>query len=289
MNKPIIVGCGDVGRRVLQRLNQRGLSAICVTRNDETIATLSALQCEPVQWDLDQPQLLDQARFEASEVFYFAPPPSTGEQDTRLRGVLKALGAAPKRIVLISTTGVYGDCAGDWVDENSPLQPVAARAFRRVDAEAALQTWASEHQRDAVILRVPGIYAQDRLPLARLKRGEPVINAAEAAYTNRIHADDLAMICDVAMRSAAAGSVFNACDGHPTTMTEYFNHVADFAGLVRPPQLTLVDAEQQVSAGMLSYLRESRRICNQKLLNELGVTLCYPDLQAALPLHVSRA
>ena len=162
------------------------------------------------------------------------------------------------------------------------MRPLAERAQRRTDAEAALQSWGDANGADWVILRVPGIYAQDRLPLARLQRGEPVLVAEEAPWTNRIHADDLAMVCQAAMDTAPAHSVYNVTDGQPSTMTDYFNQVADYAALPRPPQVSLAEAKQTMSAGMLSYLAESRRIHNDKMLKELGVQLRYPSLRSGL-------
>ncbi len=219
------------------------------------------------------------------DIFWFMPPPPQGEQDSRLRRFLLTAQDTPHRIVLISTTGVYGDCGGRWIDETEPLKPVADRAMRRVDAETALQEWGEQYGGDWVILRVPGIYAADRLPLAYLQRGELVLRAEEAPWTNRIHADDLAAVCKRAMEAAPEHSLYNTTDGHPSTMTDYFNQVADYAGLQRPPQITFHEAEKIMSVGMISYLRESRRIGNEKLLRELGVVLRYPSLAMGLGLN----
>ena len=140
---------------------------------------------------------------------------------------------------MISTTGVYGDSKGKWIDENTPINPQADRAVRRVSAEKILQRWAKNTSCEFQILRVPGIYAEDRLPLARLEKGLPIVNANEAGYTNRIHADDLARVCKAAMESKTHSHVINVSDGNPSTMTDYFNHVADYAKLPRPPQISL--------------------------------------------------
>jgi len=185
-------------------------------------------------------------------------------------------------VVYISTTGVYGDCGGAWVDESRPVNPLAPRAKRRWDAECAWQAWRKASGRELVILRVPGIYGPDRLPLERLRAGLPLVRESEAPYTNRIHADDLAEVCVAAMRRGHDGEVYNACDGHPGTMTDYFNRIADLAGLPRPPQIPLAEATERLSEGMLSYLRESRRLDNRKMREELGVTLRYPSLEQGL-------
>ena len=281
-----IMGCGDIGRRVAglyQSMAQNtSFKLQGWARSTATIKQGLAAGIAMQQGDADQGEFPPLAQFDNACIYWLMPPPAHGESDTRLRAFLAQVQAAPQRIVLISTTGVYGDCHGAWVDETSPVKPQAARAKRRVDAELAVQAWAQTYQREAVILRVPGIYALDRLPLERIKRGEPILHAAEAPWTNRIHADDLAMICLTAMQKAPAGALYNATDGQPSTMTEYFNAVADFGGLPRPPQVSMAEAQTSMSAGMLSYLQESRRIRNDKLLTALGIRLQYPSLNAAL-------
>jgi nucleoside-diphosphate-sugar epimerase len=120
------------------------------------------------------------------------------------------------------------------------------------------------------------------LPIARLQQNLPVLTVAEAPFTNRIHADDLAMICKIAMQNSASGEVYNTCDDQPSTMTDYFNAVADYAELPRPPQVSREKANEVMSVGMLSYLKESRKIHNKKLIETLGIKLRYPTLADAL-------
>lgn len=283
MSQLWIMGCGDIGRRVASLYQKQGQRVIGWVRSEESVRLGEAQDIEMQLADLDKDDargFVDQCS--GADIFWFMPPPRSGSEDSRLRKFLFAVKDGPRRITLISTTGVYGDCQGRWIDESEPLKPKAERAIRRVDAEMALRAWGEQYKRDWVILRVPGIYAQDRLPLARLKRGEPVLVQDEAPWTNRIHADDLALVCRVAMAEAGSGSVYNATDGQPSTMTDYFNQVADFAGLARPPQVSVVQARQQMSAGMLSYLAESRRIGNEKLLSELRIQLRYPELALGL-------
>ncbi len=278
-----IAGCGDIGRRVARlyaadnvpvRGFVRSADSRRINREAGIEASISDFSAGP---DFD-PRLLRNAK-----VYYFAPPPSRGVEDTVLASFLGHVRDFPARILLISTTGVYGDCQGRWIDETEPLKPAADRAFRRLDAERRLAAWARQWGRSHTILRVPGIYAPpERLPLARIRSGAPVLRASEAPYTNRIHADDLAMVCRAAMARADDGEIFNACDGHPSTMTEYFDRVADYAGLPRPPRITLEQARRTLSRGMLSYLAESRRIRNTRLLARLGVSLRYPTLASAL-------
>jgi nucleoside-diphosphate-sugar epimerase len=189
----------------------------------------------------------------------------------------------PQRLVYLSTTGVYGDCGGRWIDESCTLQPQAARARRRVDAEQALTDWSRHTGRELVVLRVAGIYGPGKLPLERIRQGLSMVRESEAPYTNRIHADDLVSVCTAAMSVGRNGAVYNTSDGHPSSMTDYFRRVADLAGLPRPREIPLASARAQLSPGMLSYLRESRRLSNRKMLEELGVTLRYPSLAEGLP------
>lgn len=282
MNRVWIMGCGDIGRRVARLYQSQGIQATGWVRGQASLALGEQQGIEMRLGDLDQGCFFPRNAFEGAEIFWLMPPPNLGLIDSRLRRFLLAVQKAPKRMVLISTTGVYGDCEGRWIDESEPLKPKLDRAKRRLDAELALQEWGKHYQGDWVILRVPGIYSAERLPLERLQRAEPVLLAAEAPWTNRIHADDLARICVQAMQVAPKHSIYNACDGNPSTMTDYFNQIADFAQLARPPQVSLAEASSIVSAGMLSYLQESRRIHNDKLLKELHIPLLYPSLADGL-------
>lgn len=290
MQKVGIVGCGDIGRRVAkvyqfiyQNATSQTSDAVLfgIARSQQSVDLGEQQGILMQQIDMDM-QVVQAHDFQDCDVFYFAPPPSDTDNDTRLKRFLQTVQARPNKIVLISTTGVYGDSQGGWIDENFPLNPVAERAKRRVSAETLLRDWAAKYQKPFVILRVPGIYAKDRLPIARLQKGLPVVKADEAPWTNRIHADDLAYICVTAMQTDTPSDLYNVTDGHPSTMTAYFNQVADAVGLARPPQISMEEAEQTLSAGMVSYLRESRRISNRKMLDELSVTLKYPDLAAGL-------
>ena len=188
----------------------------------------------------------------------------------------------PARLVYISTTGVYGDCGGAWVDEDRSVQPQADRARRRWDAEQTLAQWRDTAGAALVTLRVAGIYGPGRLPLEHIRSGLPLVRPEDAPWSNRIHAEDLVAACIAAMERGADGAVYNACDGNPSTMADYFYQVADAAGLPRPPVIPLAEAQGLLSAGMLSYMRESRRLSNRRLIEELGVSLRYPSLHEGL-------
>jgi nucleoside-diphosphate-sugar epimerase len=278
----LIIGCGDLGRRVGAYYAVRGGTVTGAARGPASLALLPALGLLPLALDLDRP--LPPLPAAGAEVFYFAPPPDRGVEDPRMARVLAAFArdGQPRRLVYISTTGVYGDCAGAWVDETRPPRPGADRARRRLDAEQRLQAWGRAGGGEWVILRVAGIYGPGRLPLERIRQGLPLVRAGEAPFTNRIHLDDLVQVCIAAMERPVAGEVFNVSDGEPGTMAAYFDAVADRAGLPRPPKIPMAEAAARLSPGMLSYMRESRRLDNRRLRERLGVTLRYPDLQAGL-------
>jgi nucleoside-diphosphate-sugar epimerase len=185
-------------------------------------------------------------------------------------------------MVYVSTTGVYGDCGGEMVDETRPVSPQNARAKRRVDAERTLRGWARRSGSRLAILRVPGIYAADRLPIDRLKKGTPAIREEDDVYTNHIHADDLARIIAAALFKGQPNRVYHAVDASDMKMGEYFDAVADKAGLPRPPRLPKEQLSAVVSPVMLSFMSESRRLSNRRLHAELGVRLQFPRVQDAL-------
>jgi len=284
IDKVVIIGCGDVGVRVARLVQGRGGQVAALARSDAAAARLRGYGIDPVPGDLDELASLASLPVAGKLVFYLAPPPGGGPLDTRMRNFCTALDRerAPARVVYVSTSGVYGDCGGAWVTEETPVNPQTSRARRRLDAESVLLEWAKPRGVAVVILRVTGIYGPGRLPLARLQQGHPVLCEAESPPTNRIHADDLALVCVAAAEKGEDGEVFNVSDGHPGTMTQYFNAVADLLGLPRPPQVTMDEAREVMTPLMLSYLTETRRMDNRRMLERLGITLRYPDLESGL-------
>jgi nucleoside-diphosphate-sugar epimerase len=278
-----IVGCGYVGERLAHQYQAQGRPVQGLVRSDQGLARLAALGIAGIRRDLGSDDLGD-LPLAGAHVFHLAPPPGRGVEDTHTRRLVAAFPRAgqPRRLVYVSTTGVYGDCAGAWVDESWPIQPAADRSRRRWDAEQTLRRWSLETGGELVVLRVAGIYGPDRLPLERIRQGMPLVRPEEAPYTNRIHVADLVAALMAAMERGPSGAVYNACDGHPSTMTQYFLAVAEAAGLPPPPLIPLTEAADQLSEGMLSYLAESRRLSNRKLLDELGLSLRYPSLEDGL-------
>ena len=283
MDRVFIVGFGDVGRRVaaLYRTSSPVVSGL--TRHPE-LAGENQEGVHLVLGDLDRPATLTGLPTTGSLVYYFAPPPSKGDTDPRMAAFLEAAcsQAPPKRVVYISTSGVYGDCAGAWVDESTEPHPETDRARRRLDAENRLRSWGQQRQIPVVILRVGGIYGPGRLPVKRLSKGLPALRESECGYTSRIHVEDLVRACFAAAERGRPATIYNVSDGHPGTMTGYFKAVAARLGLPAPAELSMVEAEERLSAAMLSYLTESRRLVNRRLLEELGISLRYPSLENGL-------
>ncbi len=284
MDKIFFAGFGDIARRIAQQPEVSGLPMALITRSAEKFDQLTAQGFEALLDSFDDPENLAPLPLNGRTVFYTAPPPGGGFSDPRV-GVFCAQVRAdnlPAKVIYISTSGVYGDCAGALVDENRPLNPQTARAKRRADAEAQLQQMAQTFGVPLIILRVTGIYGPTRLPLQRLQQGHPVLTPEESNITNRIHAEDLARICVAAALKGEAGDIFNVSDGEHGTMTDYFNAVADFFGLPRPEQISRAAATQVMNPLMLSYVDESRRMDNRLMLKKLGIELLYPNLQAGL-------
>lgn len=289
VNNITIVGCGDIGSRVAQACLSRGDAVTGWVRSDASVMALRERHIPALKVDLDQP-VLGLPSTAGHQLYYFAPPPAEGRQDTRVAQLIEHLNRAgqPCRVVYLSTTGVYGDCGGEWVDESWPPAPVADRAHRRLDAENRWRSWSRQSGGELVILRVAGIYGPGKLPLTRLESGRPMVAEADSPITNHIHSLDLVEICQAAMGRGTPGEVYNVSDGHPGTMTGYFNTVADFLGLPRPPVISREEAKRQLTPGMLSYLVESRRLSNRKLIEALGVKLRYPTLADGLPASIGK-
>lgn len=291
MNDILITGCGDIGKRVARLFLQqdKNTRVYGLTRNVVTSKELESLGVHPVIANMDNAGSLVNLPSENATVIHLAPPPNDSQgpdklRDSRFRALLAAFEACgiPQKIVLLSTTAVYGDCQGEWVDETAQVNPQTDRGCRRLDAELALREWAPPHSVSFAILRVSGIYGPGRLPVERLKKGLPILREDLAPFSNRIHQDDLAMACVAAAQRAPSGSVYNVCDGQPSTMSHYFKSIAKALDLPAPPELDREQAEKELSAGMLSYLRESRRLSNRKMLEGLKITLQYPDLASGL-------
>jgi len=256
-----------------------------VARGDAAADDLRAMGVIPIRADLDQPETLQRLAGIGTLVLHSAPPQEQGVRDLRSRRLVAALAMArilPRRLVYISTSGVYGDCRGETVAESRPLNPQTARAVRRVDAERTLRRFGRRGGAVVSILRAPGIYAADRLPLERVRRGDPVLSRGQDVHTNHIHAEDLARAAALALSRGRAGRAYNASDDTHLMMGDYFDLVADTFGLPRPPRVTREQARTRLKPMTLSFMRESRQLSNERLKGELRVRLAYPDVAAGL-------
>ena len=239
----------------------------------------------PLAGDLDEHATLRRLRTAPFAVLHFAPPPSDGRDDPRTQKLVAALTRAriiPQRFVYISTSGVYGDCAGAHVSESRARRAQTPRARRRVAAEDRLRAWAGAHGVHLAILRAPGIYGETRLPLERIRQGTPVLAADDDVYTNHIHADDLARATVAAMFHGRPNRAYNVTDDAQLRMGAWFDAVADAFHLPRPPRVTWEEAEHRIAPMLLSFMSESRRLGNDRLKRELRVRLQYPTPDALL-------
>ena len=279
LGKPrlLLLGCGDVGLRIVARLHTR-FRIVALTSTPQRVPTLRAAGVIPLVGDLDRRDSLDRLAPFAVRTLHLAPPQAEGLHDRRTRHLRAALGAQPRRFVYVSTTGVYGDARGAWLDETARPAARTPRARRRVDGERVVRgaPWRGS------VLRVPGIYAHDRLPLDRLQRGLPTLAAEDDVFTNHIHADDLARAVIAALFRGRAARVYNAVDDSQLRMGEYLDLVAAHAGLPLPPRLPRTAIRAAVSPAMYSFMEESRRLRNERLRGELRLRLRWPTVHAAL-------
>jgi nucleoside-diphosphate-sugar epimerase len=275
LGKPrlLIVGCGDVGLRIVARLKHR-FRVFATTASPQRCAVLRAAGAVPIVVDLDR-RTAGRVAALASRAIYLVPPPPAGQSDTRVARLLRTLRRPPAPFVYLSTTGVYGDRGGDRIDETAQPAPATDRARRRLDAErrTRAQPW------HAAVLRVPGIYGPGRLPLERLRRATPAPMPAEDVLTNHIHADDLARICIASLFRSSPRRIYNAVDDSCLHLGEYLDLVADQFGLPRAPRLPRTALKLAVSPMQFSFFEESRRLRNRRIKNELRVRLRYPTVQ----------
>lgn len=282
----LIVGCGDVGLRVA-RLVGRRWRVLALSSSPARFETLRAAGIVPLPGDLDRPETLARLAGLADAVLHLAPPAAGGERDQRTARLIRALARSPRlrRLVYASTSGVYGDCDGAWVDETRAPRPGTDRARRRLDAEARLRMFGRSSGVAVTLLRIPGIYALGREggdPRDRLARGTPVLVPGDDVFTNHIHADDLARACVAALHRGLPQRAVNASDDSQLRMGEYFDLAADRFAMPRPPRVSLAEAETVLSPQQLSFMRESRRLVNRRLKRELRLVLRHSTVAEGL-------
>lgn len=278
MSHTLIIGCGDTGLRVAARAVAAGDRVTALVRSAASATRARRVGATAIEWDLDQRAPEADLLASADRLVYSAPPPRKGRTDTRMAGVCDALAGHEPATVYISTSGVYGDHGSDWVDEDTPVAPGTDRAYRRVDAENRLLAAIP----DGVVLRAPGIYGPGRLPVDRILAGEPVLDDSEHAWTNRIHIDDLGALCWKAVTERWPHRIYNATDGTPTSRTAFSDTIAELLGTDPPPRIDWAEARERFSAMRLSFLSESRRVSNARLLADTSYQFLFADYRDGL-------
>ena len=284
MIRVLLIGCGDIALRVAELLRGR-VRLYGLTRRPDDVPKLRRRGIVSILGDLDRYHSLDRLRAAPFAVLHFAPPPGEGRDDPRTLRLIAALTKAriiPQRFVYISTTGVYGDCRGARVAESRPRRGQTPRARRRAAAEDHLRRWAKRYGVKLAILRVPGIYAETRLPLDRLRQGTPALLPDDDVFTNHVHADDLAQAVVAAAFRGKSNRAYNIADDSELQMGSWFDAVADAFQLPRPPRISWEEAETRIAPQLLSFMSESRRLSNARMKRELRVHLRYPTPQVLL-------
>jgi nucleoside-diphosphate-sugar epimerase len=287
----LIVGCGDVGLRVLKGMPSRSVRAVAITSQSSRMPELRQAGATPVLANLDAPHTLQRLAGWATHVLHLAPPPGEGAADPRTQALVRTLmrRSPPQALVYGSTTGVYGDCEGAWVSESRPVAPHTPRAKRRVHAEGSVRFLNRACGPRSTVLRIPGIYAADRAggPQERLAKGSPVLRGPDDVFTNHIHANDLARACWLALWRGKPQRTLNITDDTQLKMGDYFDAAADHFGLPRPERIARADAASRLGAMQLSFMGESRRLLNTRMKRELRLALRYPTVQDAWAAQIS--
>ncbi len=274
-----IAGCGYVGCRLAHLLAAEGRRVLAGTRDPARLRPHLPPGAVPIWTDLDAGNGVA-ALAGAPLVVVALPPPRSGERDPRSARLASALAChPPRRLVYLSSVGVYGDRAGAWVSETSPPAPGTARARRRMHAEGLWRRFGRRTGTSVTLLRVAGIYGPGRLPVAGVREGGAYrVDWPEIRYTNPIHVDDLVGLIRAALHRGAPNRVYNGCDGAEHRQGALQEAVASALGLSPPPWLSPAEAEECLSAMRLSFLRESRRCSNARARGELLWVPRYPDL-----------
>lgn len=289
MQKVFIAGCGYIGERIARLYLESGADVTCLVRSPELAARLESGGFTTVLSSLDDLTTIPVLPLEDRVLFYLVPPPGGGIADSRARNFIAHISETekPTKIVYMGATSVYSGLDGDVVTEESPTAPASAMGKRRLDAENAFREYGAAQNVPVVILRVSGIYGPGRLPLMQISQGQPLLNENESGPSNRIHADDLATVTVAAANNGVDGDIFNISDGHPSSMTSYFNACADALGMPRQPQVSMEVARQVMSPLMLSYVSQTRIVDNRKMLERLKVKLHYEVLSEGLAAAVT--
>lgn len=267
----LIAGCGRIGTRLGQQLAQRGARVLGLRRRETPLPA----PLETVQADMTRPETLTGKLPPHLDRVYFIATPGAFEDEayrlayvvglTHLLGTLREAGQSPRRIVLVSSTAVYGQLQGEWVDETSPTEPNAFSGQRMREAERTLL----ESEFPGVAVRFGGIYGADRTRmLDRVRQGKPCV-ADPPHYTNRIHEDDAVGILEHIGDLTEAKPIYLGVDSAPCTQCELMDWLADRLDLPRPER----------SEGSAGGTRGSNKCCRNDRLLASGYRLHYPTFR----------
>ncbi len=275
----VIIGGGFTGSHLAERLLIAGAEVVATRRSGGAAAELAAATgARAVVADLAEPTTLAALPL-AGAVIVDTAPPGPGEPEGERALVRAAAAAGARRIVYVSSTGVYPPSDGRWMDEDQPVAPASERNAARLAAESALLEAAEAAGVDAVTLRASGIYGPGRGVIERMKRGNYRIIGDGDTYVNRIHVYDLASAIILAgVVERLPSRVYNLADDEPATSTEHAYAVAEALQLPPPPHVPTTD----VSSTVVSMLGANRRISNRRVKQELGLRLRYPSWRVTL-------
>ncbi len=275
-NTMLIFGCGYSGRALAKTLIAEGWRVIGTTRSPDKAAALAAEGIEPVIWPGSDmaPHLA-----EATHLLLSAAPDDDGDP------VLSALRdqIAAQRfdwVGYLSTTGVYGDHQGGWVDETTPLTPSTRRGRQRVRAEGQWQALADEAGLPLHVFRLAGIYGPSRGPFAKVRRGTARRIVKPGQVFSRIHVEDIAGVLAASIRRPNPGAAYNVCDDLAAPPEDVLAHAAELLGVAPPPEEDFASAEMTPMAR--SFYAESKRVRNDRIKTDLGVVLKYPTYRDGL-------
>ncbi|MDH5544808.1 MAG: SDR family oxidoreductase [Gammaproteobacteria bacterium] len=283
-----IIGYGYVGQLIAQHALAEGRRVHALSRTASRVIAHDGFIHHVC--DIDQAESLQSVpNMSAAQIIYLAPPPSNSLRDSRVERFLAHMSQQhirPSQVLYFSTTAVYADSNGEWIDENTPAAPQTDRGKRRYDAEEQVRNWCESSACPWIIFRVTGIYGPGKLPLERIRKGMTVLREDLAPASNRIFSQDLARASLFALRNSQPNEIYNLSDNKPTTMTDYFSRIAQLAGLPAPERVDWEQARRTMSPEMISYLVENKRIKSDKLVRYLGFTLQATDLETGLKLSI---
>ncbi|SIS55212.1 Nucleoside-diphosphate-sugar epimerase [Roseivivax lentus] len=269
------LGHGYSARALTRRLLPQGWEVIGTTRDPAKLESLRATGITPILWDKDA---IEDALPRATHVLISASPDDDGDPALRLaRDAIATRAPHLDWAGYLSTTGVYGDADGAWIDETAPLAPSGARGAARVDAEAA---WADIPGLPLHIFRLAGIYGPGRGPFAKVRAGRAQRIVKPGQVFSRIHVEDIARALHASIESPDPGAVYNLCDDEPAPPQDVIAHAAELLGLPVPPEVPFDEAEMSDMAR--SFYADNKRVSNAKIKADLGLTLAYPSYREGL-------